>query len=256
MAAKDGVLSKTYMQQLQTLTDIVEAMGKGPEETGDKVGEYLKGVFSRLPPMAGTSRQITESLISHQVEAVTFGDSILRGIPGGSLYLAPKRDILGDEVKGRFMGIAVGNSQETEGHDISPVKAQLRDLGIDLVNVSKRDGGVGLTSDQVSELRRVRGKEARNPSGQTMEEALQSLFSDPEFQSGDKEDKQAKVAATMQEFNEEAKNILESRSDDYRSIREGNRLYRDFKKYMNHQDARRAAGESLKSQGLKDFLNN
>jgi hypothetical protein len=230
LAAKDAVLEKSYLTSLQDMMEIVEGMSRGAEDAGDKLAKFLQGVVGRVVPVGGISKQLTESISGTSPEVITFGDSILRGIPGGSLYLAPRRDVLGDEIKGRTMGIAFGNSNLTEGEEISPVKAQLRDLGIDLTNLSKLDGGIKLSSEQVSELRRIRGKEAMNDYGETMEEALERLFADPEFTASDKGDRHDMVVDVMNDFNEDAKAILEERDQSYFGIREFNRTTREYKK--------------------------
>jgi hypothetical protein len=251
---QDAILSKSYLKQLQELTEIMSPKGD-EEDAGNKAIKFLQGVFTRLVPVSGTSRQVTESVGGYSPEVITIGDAILRGLPGGSLYLSPRRDVLGDEVKGRFMGVAFGDSDNTEGEEISDTKRQLRELGIDLTNVSKTDGGIALSSEQVSELRRIRGKEALNAEGETMEEALQRLFEDPDFQAGDRDDRHDAVVDLMNDFNDDAKAILEERDEGYLGIREGNAAFREYKTMGLHNDeAKERAREDVKLQGLKAYL--
>nr|WP_294850032.1 hypothetical protein [uncultured Sphingomonas sp.] len=249
-AAKDAVLEKSYLTSLQDLLDIVMAKDEGGALR--KVEKFLQGSIGRLVPMAGSSKQVTESIMGYSPEVITMGDSILRGIPGGSLYLSPRRDVLGDEVKGRTMGISFGDSSQTEGEEISPVKARLRELGIDITNVSKVDGGIALSSEQVSELRRIRGKEAFNANGETMEQALESLFLDPTFLAGTKDDRHDMVVDVMNDFNEEAKAILEERDQKYLSNREANRAFREYLQVNGglQDDAKEKARKDVLDMGL------
>lgn len=250
-AAKDAVFEKSYLTSLQDLMEIIGARDEGG--AGRKLEKFLHGVFSRVPPVAGTAKQVTESIMGYSPETITMGDAILRGIPGGSMYLSPRRDVLGDEIKGRTMGIAFGDSSSTEGEEITPVKAKLRELGIDLTNMSKVDGGIALTSEQVSELRRVRGKEATNAEGLLMQEALEELFQDPAFLAGSKDDRHDAVVDLLNDFNEEAKAILEERDPNYLAVRTGNRAFREYvNSGIGQDEARGLAREDVLSSGLPD----
>jgi hypothetical protein len=247
--AKDAMLEKSYLTGLQDLMEVIGARNEGNATA--RLTKYFQGVVARLVPVAGTSRQLTETLRDSAPEVIGYGDAILRAIPGGSLFLAPRIDALGDEVKSRELGIGIGNSEMTEGKPISPVKAKLRELGIDIINLSKTDGGVALSSEQVSQLRRIRGKEATNVDGQTMEEALAALFEDPQFQNGGKEDQHDAVVDVMNDFNEEAKFLMEERDPEYRGIRETNKAFRSYLAEGLYQDeARKRAGEDVLLQGL------
>jgi hypothetical protein len=250
-ASKDAVLEKSYLTSLQDLMEIV--MGRDEGGAGKKLAKFLEGTIARTVPMSGISKQLSETMRDSAVESIGFADALLRSIPGGALFMAPKIDALGDEVKSRELGISAGDSNATEDREISPVKARLRELGIDIVNLSRLDGGKALDADQVSELRRIRGKEALNKDGDTMEQALETLFETPEFTAGGSADRHDMVIDVMNDFNEEAKAILEERNQNYLSTREANRAFRDYlKDGLPREKATERAREDVIGMGLPE----
>lgn len=214
MGTFDVVLNKSYMKGLQEALEAVSGAGEGNWSGLEKV---LQNTSARLIPVGGISRQINETFRESAIESVGWVDTILRHIPGAGWGMAPRIDPLGDEIKGRTAGLNFGNSELTEGRPISPVKKRLRELGIDINTLRKSDpDGFDLTSEELSEVRRIRGKEALNDEGQTMEEALAYLFDDPWFQSlPTKDQKRAQVVETMAKFNKPAWEILNERNPTY-----------------------------------------
>ncbi|WJY17678.1 hypothetical protein QQS45_08455 [Alteriqipengyuania flavescens] len=251
LGAKDVILEKSYLQGLQEITQIFTA--KSDAEAGRRIEQVATGAVARFMPMAGIGRQFNETFRSSSVEAVGFMDQILRHIPGAGYGMAPRIDPLGDEVKGRTLGINFGNSELSEGGPMSPVKRQLRDLGIDISTIRKSDpDGFDLTSEELSEVRRVRAKEALNQYGETMHEALEALFADPWFQAlPSKDQKRAEVVKTMRAFNKPAWEILSERSPSYAAKRSYTKSLTDYiAEGVAREQAERWAEEDVEAEGL------
>jgi hypothetical protein len=210
----DAILSKSYMK---SLSDALEALSGPQNGSWTGIEKILQNATTRMIPFSGISRQINDTFRDSAIETVGWTDTLLRTIPGAGWGLAPRIDPFGDEVKARTVGLTFGSSELTEGEAISPVKRQLRELGIDINTLRKSDpDGFDLNSDELAEVRRIRGKEAINEDGLTMEQALGSLFEDPWFQTlRRKEDKRKAIVETMAEFNKPAWDILEQRSPSY-----------------------------------------
>ncbi|MBF7012544.1 hypothetical protein QUC32_23125 [Novosphingobium resinovorum] len=253
LAARDSILDKSYLKGLQDLMELATA--ENLETALGTLERTAGGAVGRLVPLGGISRQVNESFRSSSMEAVGFMDQLLRHIPGAGWGMSPRVDPLGDEVKGRTLGINFGNSELTEGQPMSPVKAELRRLGIDINTIRKSDpDGFNLTSEELSEVRRVRGKEAVNDRGQTMEEALSELFSDPRFQSlPSKDQKRSEVVDTMREFNKPAWAILAERSPGFASKQTYTKSLADYMAQgMARRDAEGMAREDVAADGLPD----
>ena len=253
MGVFDSVIGKSYLKSLSDSLELFNA--SSPEAVWESAKKIGGNAAARMIPMAGIGKQFNETLAG-QVEAVTFMDQLLRHIPGAAFHMAPKVDVMGDPVKGRFMGIQMGNSETTDGEPISDVKRQLRDLGIPLNAIRKSDpDGFDLNSEELSEVRTVRGKEAVNDEGYTMEEALQELFSDPSFQSlPTKEQKRDMVTETIRSFNKPAWEILAERNPNFAAKRTYTRSFTDYMSpeggSMNRRDAKAAALEDVEADGL------
>lgn len=251
LAARDSILDKSYLKGAQELAEVFTAQDGA--ESGRRALKIVQGAVARMIPMAGIGRQANETFRSSAVESVGFMDEILRHIPGAGYGMAPRIDPLGDEVKGRTMGINFGMSSLTEGEPISPVKSRLRELGIDISTIRSSDpDGFKLTSEELSEVRRIRAKEAVNAQGLTMHEALEQLFDDPWFQSLPSKDQQrAEVVETMREFNKPAWDILMERSDSYAAKKTYHTSLSDYLAAgMRRDEARRAAEEDVEAYGL------
>jgi hypothetical protein len=251
LATKDSILDKAYMKSLQDLLSIPTGHNEG------QIGSALEKVFlsaaPRFIPGAGIGRQINETFSDSAMEAVGFTDQILRHIPGAGYGMAPRIDPLGDEVKSRVLGINFGNSELTEGEPISPVKKKLRELRIDISTIRAADPvGFELTSEELSEVRRIRAKEAYNARGLTMHEALEELFEDPWFNAlPSKAQKRAEVVDVMREFNKPAWDLLAERSDTFAAKREYTRSLTDYiAEGMRRGEAERAAQEDVEAYGL------
>lgn len=248
--AYESILSKAYMKTAQ---ETLEAFSDA--QNGDWSGfeKILQNGAVRLIPFSGVSRQINDTFRDSAAESVGWADAMLRAIPGMGWGLAPRIDPLGDEVKPREIGFNFGNANLTEGRPISPVKQQLRELGIDINTLRKSDpDGFDLTSEELSEVRRIRGKEALNEDGLTMEEALGSLFADPWFQTlRRKEDKRKAVVETMAEFNKPAWEILEQRSPTYAGKKAYNKSLQDYiAMNLETRQAERLAERDVQALGL------
>jgi hypothetical protein len=252
LGARDSLLGKTYLQGLQELTDALTANSVDSSMAG--LGKALQSAAARFViPAAGTGRMVNDTFRPSAIEAVGFTDTLLRHIPGAGWGMAARIDPLGDEIKGRAGGVNFGNSELTEGAPISDVKRQLRDLGINITTMRKADPvGFELTSEELSEVRRIRGKEAVDASGLTMEEALGDLLADPWFQSlPTKAQKQEEVVRTMREFNKPAWELLAERNPGFASKREYTRSLADYMhEGMSRREAQAGALEDVEAQGL------
>lgn len=250
-ASVDVALSKTYLKSLKDLTD---ALSNSNEEAGlTRAGNILGNAAARLVPLGGVTRQVKETFRTSAVEAVGFSDQLLRTIPFAGWGMAPRVDVLGDEVKSRQLGINFGDSTKTEGEDISPVKAELRRLGIDVNTIRKSDPeGFKLTSEELSEVRKIRGKEATDKFGRTMSEALEELFADPWFQNlPTKDQKRTEVVETMKAFNKPAWEILMERNPGYAAKKTYHSSFVDYmKEGMDEKSADTEAKLDVEFEGL------
>lgn len=181
-------------------------------------------------------------------EAVSLMDKMLRTVPGFGHRLPPRVDALGDPVEGRFMGLAAGSKNTDDA-----VKRQLIHLDIDITNLNKTDpAGFTLNSEELSELRRIRGHEATDANGMTMREALADLFADPEFQAlPTKDQKQDRVRDAMQPFSQSARALFEERNPQYAADRTANKAFLDYMAQgFGSADARATADEDVAALGL------
>lgn len=203
--------------------------------------------FARLVPLAGTSRQITETLTGTPAESIGIIDQLFRSLPGGSAYLPAQVDALGNTKEGRVMGLAAGT---TAGSD--PVTQQLAALKIDITTLRRADpSGFDLSGEELSELRRIRGNEAVNGDGYTMKEALAELMNDPEFQGYSKESKQDAIVGLMAEFNEPARELFEERNQEYLANRTMFKSFEDYiDDHISRSEAARMAKEDTEAAGL------
>lgn len=245
---RDALLEKSYLTGLNELFEAISS-----KEEGSLVNYYQKflpDAAGRMIPFSGTFRQLNETITGRALEAATALDRIAKVTPGMGAYLPSRRDPLGNEIEGNVFGIKAGTTADED-----PVTQQLRDLGIDITNLRKADPtGFDLTSEELSELRRIRATEALNPEGLTMKQALSMLFEDPEFQSlPDRAMMQERVVEVMSQFNEPARELFEMQNQGYLADREA---ARSFKLYMSEgimerAQAREAALETARALGLE-----
>lgn len=254
LGSYDSILGKSYLQGLEELMDVVGAF-KDPDQLPTQMGKLMSNAVARLIPAAGVNKQLNESFRSSAIESVGFVDNMLRHIPGAGYGMAPRVDPLGDEVKGRTFGLNYGSSELTEGEPTYYVKQKLRDLKIDITTIRKSDpDGFDLTSEQLSEVRKIRAKEALNDQGLTMIEALEELFDDPWFNDLPTKDQQrAEIVAVMREFNKPAWEILRERNPQF----DANKTYMSsFEDYLREgqspKEAEAWALEDVESYGLPD----
>lgn len=253
MGSWDAILSKSYMQGLQQIFDAVPGSGGDDDQWVGKVEKILQNAASRFVPLGGVGRQINDTFRDSAIETVGWVDTILRAIPGAGYHLSPRIDPLGDEVKARWLGVNFGNSEQSQDGPVSPVKAKLRDLGIDISTIRKADpDGFELTSEELSEVRRIRGKEALNSQGLTMSEALGELFDDPWFQSlPTKDAKRTAVVDTMREFNKPAWELLQERNPKFASKKTYTKSLADYiAEGLTRKQADGAAREDVAADGL------
>jgi hypothetical protein len=247
-ASRDVVLEKSYLKSLKDFMQVFD------ENAGvSAVEKILQNGVGRLIPMGGVSGQFNETFRSSAIESVGWVDTILKRIPGAGLRMAARIDPLGDEVKSRTLGINTGNSETSEGEQMSDVKRKLRDLGVNIVALRKADAdGFDMDSDELSEMRRIRGKEARNGEGQTMEEALGTLFDDPWFTSlPTKDQKQDAVVEAMSEFNEPAREIMMERNPTYAAKKTYNKTLQDYiAEGLGRDEADQLAKDEVEAFGL------
>jgi hypothetical protein len=232
MAVRDGIFERSYLTGLRDFMKTISS-----EEEGGFAGGAFKlysTAVARMVPLSGVSRQLNDTVSGDSVEAISFMDQLFRVVPGMSRHLPSRVDALGNEVESRFLGMAAGTTS-----DMDPVAKRLAELGVNITNLAKTDPtGFRLTSEEVSELRTIRGKEAVNADGMTMSETLTELMDDPAFQGLEKARKQEAVSDAMRGFNEPARAIYEERNQQYLADRE---LHRSFKEYMATQIDRREA---------------
>lgn len=248
LAAREGILEKTYVTGVRDLMKSVFS----ENEDGFKEG-YQKAVasaFTRAIPFSGTSRTINDTVRSSAPEAVSIMDSLLRAVPGGGLVLPARIDALGNEVEGRDFGVSFGTTS-----DVDPVTSQLAALNIDVQTLRKADpSGFRLTSEELSELRRIRGNEAVNGEGETMKEALGRLMADPWFQRlPSKEQQQDEVVQVMAEFNKDARAILTERNPTYAADKAAMKSLSDYMaEGIARRDAQQMATEDVRQMGLPE----
>lgn len=248
LAAREGILEKTYVTGVR---DLMKSVFSDQEE--GLVAGYEKAVmsaFARSIPLAGTSRMANDTIHGSAPEAVGWMDNILRAVPGGGLVLPSRIDPLGNETEGRTLGVAFGVTS-----DVDPVTAQLADLGVNIQTLRKADpAGFKLTSEELSELRRIRGAEALNSEGETMKEALGRLMADPWFQKlPSKEQKQDEVVSTMADFNKPARELMLERNPTYAADKAAMKSLSDYMaEGMNRQKAAEYAREDTLSMGLPE----
>jgi len=248
LAAREGILEKTYVTGVR---DLMKSVFSEQEE--GLVEGYRKAAlsaFARAIPLSGTSRTINDTLRGSAPEAIGWMDNVLRSVPGGGLILPARIDPLGNEVEGRSMGVAFG----TTG-DVDDLTRQLADLQIDITTLKKADpAGFKLNSEELSDLRRIRGTEAVNGNGETMRDALASLFDDPWFQSlPSKEQKEAAVVEVMADFNADARSIYEERNPGYAANRGAYKALHDYMaEGLSRSEATTAARDDVLSQGLPE----
>jgi hypothetical protein len=242
---RDAILEKSY---LTGLNELFEAL---TSKEGSIVDYYQKFAFDsagRMIPFSGTFRQANEAIAGHALEAATALDRIAKVTPGMGAYLPARRDALGNVVEANLFGIKAGTvSDEDE------VTLKLRELGVDITSLRKADpAGFDLTSEELSELRRIRAEEAYNRDGLTMKQALGQLFEDPGFQSlQDRSQAQEAVVEVMSQFNEPAREIFEQQNQGYLADRETARSFTLYmKEGLQREEAREVAVESAAALGL------
>lgn len=245
---RDAILEKSY---LTGLNDLFEAMSSNDEESFKRYfGKFAPDAVSRTIPFSGTFRQINETVKGKSIEAATAIDRIAKVTPGMGAYLPARVDALGNEIEGRTMGIAIGTTADDD-----PITTKLRELGVNITNLRRADPqGFDLTSEELSDLRRIRATEAVNKEGLTMKEALNQLFNDPQFQAApDKQMVQDAVVEVMSQFNQPAREIYEYRNQQYLADREAKRSLKAYiADGLSNQDAQRAAREDIAGSGLPD----
>jgi hypothetical protein len=243
---RDSILEKSYMTGARDLAEAISS--PSPEAAVEYFQKLYGGAAARILPASGTIRQVNETANGTALEAVSLIDQLTKVTPGMGAYLPTRIDPLGNEVDGRTMGLAAG----TVG-DLDELSQRIRALGVNLTNLKKADpAGFDLTSEELSELRRIRATEAVNSDGLSMREALEDLLADPDFQSlTTKSQVQDAITEVMGDFNEDARAIFEQRNQTYLADREASR---SFKAYMDlvmpPEEARAAAIADTQAIGL------
>lgn len=246
LAAREGILEKTYVTGIRDMIKSVFSENDDGFVAGYE--KALQSAFSRMIPFAATSRIANDTLHGSAPEAIGWMDNILRAVPGGGLVLPSRVDALGNDVEGRVGGVAFGTTT-----DVDDVTRRVADLGINIQNLKKADpSGFKLTSDELSELRRIRGTEATNSEGETMKEALARLLDNPWFQRlPSKEQQQDEVVEVMRDFNKPARELLAERHPTYAADRAGMKSLADYMaEGMARKDAKAFAVEDVQQMGL------
>lgn len=245
---RDAILEKSY---LTGLNELFEAFSSNDEAAlSSYFQKFAPDAVARTIPLSGTFRQLNETISGRALEAATALDRIAKVTPGMGMYLPTRVDALGNEIEGRFMGIAAGTTADDD-----EITTQLRELGVDITNLRKADPtGFDLTSEELSDLRRIRAHEAVNSDGMTMREALEALFADPVFQSmPDRAMQEDAVVEVMSKFNQPAREIYEYRNQQYLADRQAQRSLQAYiSDGLSNQQAQRAAREDIQNSGLPD----
>lgn len=243
---RDSILEKSYMTGAR---DLAEAISNPSLDAAvDYFQKLYGGAVARVLPASGTVRQVNETANGTALEAVGLIDQLTKVTPGMGAYLPTRIDPLGNEVDGRVMGLAAGTTA-----DMDELSKRIADLGVNLTALKKADpAGFDLTSEELSELRRIRATEAINSDGLTMREALEELLKDPDFQSlATKELVQEAVVGVMGGFNEDAREIFEQRNQTYLADRETSRSFKAYMDLvMSPEEARAAAVADTEALGL------
>lgn len=249
----DAFLSKSYLTGLRDFSNIV--FSRDVDTTAARAEQLAAGVASRLIPLAGTSRTANDTIRGDAPDTVGMVATLMRNVPGGGLLLASRRDVLGNSIDGRTLGISLGL-----GKGVTPVVERLRELAIDVPDIKLADpSGFKMTGEQLNELRRIRGHEALNSEYETLDEALMTLFESEDFRfAPEKSQKRDMVLEVIRSFNEPARAILEERDEQFRSNRIANKAFKaymrgsDDEPRMSRKDALEAVLEDAASDGLPE----
>lgn len=247
----DSFLNKSYLTGIRDFSEIV--FSKDVDTMGARMEQLAAGVTARMIPLAGTSRMANDTIRGDAPDTVGMVATVLRNVPGGGLLLGPRRDVLGNVIDGRTLGISLGLVKSS-----APVVERLRELAIDVADIKLADPtGFKMTGDQLNELRRIRGHEALNAEFETLDEALMTLFESEEFlYAPEKSQKREVVLEVIRDFNEPARAILEEQDPTFRSNRIANKAFKDYMKgsdeepRMSRVDALQAAREDVAAEGL------
>jgi hypothetical protein len=204
-AVTANMLSKTWLQSVQHLTDLAGAWSEGQFSSG--LHRWLnQAAARRVVPAAGVQKGISDVHDPFEREAQSFIDNMLK-VSIGSPTLPQKRDFLGDPVRKnegeRFIGLTWQPSATDK------LVLELEKLSFQAPAPTKEIDGVRLTPAQMSRFAELKGQVVTPEKfGMTMKDALNSLVRLPEYQGLRKEAKIEQVRSVMKEYTKLAKQTL------------------------------------------------
>lgn len=253
LGIRDATLEKSYLTGLRdTLQAAFSHNESDPMKAiNDFAVKKLGTLITAQVPGSGTMRLVADTIRGEAPEMQGIVDQLLRLVPVPDI-LPPKVDFFGEEVDGRVFGIALGDKKTGEGDWL---RDELAKHGINLSDIEKRDrSGFDLTSDQLTELRRIRATEAYGKSGYGLRAALEELVNSAEFQNAPtKKARQEMFNDALDGLNKSAMEIMEERDPDYASKRIAHKsLAAYIADGISRREAERMAAEDATSLGLPD----
>lgn len=189
-----NVLSKTWMQSFQQLNDLAAA--RSPDDFSTKLSRFVAAQATRVVPASGLQRQFDKSAEGVVREASGFTEGVLKSSWGASTLPVKRDGILGRPVEMTF-------GERTHGMKAGPQSSEklIREmdaLSFDAPLPARKLKGVRLDSTQFSRMLELRGQIVRDKTGMTLEEKLQAIVHDPDW---DKLGRNQKVEVLRQSMN-------------------------------------------------------
>lgn len=263
LAFSRNVTSRTFMRSVNDYAVILsDADGSRAEASLEKLFVSTTG---RMAPLSGMARwwETGDDLATR--EAVTLWEKTLRQT-GWFQHSLPVRvdPLLGRPILfDRELGVAT--KRVTDDRLINEMAA----LAFDIPAQSKTLKGVDLTAEQLSRVAVIRGQEARDRTGRTMEETLRDLISDPEWSEMHRGQRIRAVRKVRDDYNRLVPEVLASEDPEFafqldlknehrvltqRLGLEGTALWTELDRYK--RDERRLRGLPDEEQGrLKALFN-
>lgn len=175
LAFSRNVTSRTFMRSVNDYSVILS------DTEGSRAEAALEQLFvstaGRIAPLGGMARWWESTDDNATREAVTLWEKTLRQTGWFQDSLPVRVDpLLGLPVPyDRELGVATKEVTD------DPLINEMAALAFDIPTQSKSIKGIDLTSAQLSRVAVIRGQEAVDDTGRTMEETLRDLIADPEW---------------------------------------------------------------------------
>lgn len=210
-ATAANILSKSWLESIENLVMLTGATSE--EDFSSRLGRFISSLAVRAVPASGIQRTAVNFFDGTVREARTFSEGLLRASIGGPM-LAPRRNILGDEVELNPTG-QVGGPRVAEMSD-DPVLSEFERLGFRRSGVDRKQLGASLNSNQYSRFLQLRGQEVEDPdTGLTMRESLEALVGSPEYAEATDRQRVDAIRETMTGYSRLAAEALTQEDDDY-----------------------------------------